>query len=84
LNDTTQKKITSLETEIFIPFQYHFPEGIQVTIDTPNTLELVSIDEKKNEVLLRNKFSSGLSSSGPRDTSGCVTIAPAEAVTMKN
>jgi endoglycosylceramidase len=82
--DTTQKKITSLETEIFIPFQYHFPEGIQVTIDTPNTLELVSIDEKKNEVLLRNKFSSGLSSSGPRDTSGCVTIAPAEAVTMKN
>jgi endoglycosylceramidase len=63
----------SMNTEIFLNFAVHYPNGIDVT-HSPN-LQLVKIDEVNNKVTLRNRQLQSFGFS-PVDGLACVAITP--------
>jgi endoglycosylceramidase len=73
--DTRETVITSKDTEIFVPFALQFPDGIEVIIQTPDILELVSVDEKKNQVVVRNIIKE-TKTVGKDEAIACVNIVP--------
>lgn len=61
--------VTSPISEIFVPFQWHYPNGIDIHT-TPN-VEVAAVNTDQNQVLIRNRAVSATDVS-----EACVTITP--------